>query len=138
MSDTPDTLSVAEQYAVEALLHPEGSNARRLLTWASIELPDRAARIAELEEDDEHRLKECERLREALCTVKAALEVVGNYSRSQAFHLGFEGNTFARDFAPFINLMGIHHKDPDYGKPTKPTGHIDTKDAPRRKKRQAA
>lgn len=129
---------IVAEFEAEAALHPEGSRARKLLTWAAFELPDRAARIAELEEDDDHRLKECEKLREALCTIKAALEVVGDYSRSQAFHLGFEGNTFARDFAPFINIMGIHHKDPDYGKPTKPTGHIDTKDAPRRKKKEAA
>lgn len=130
--------SVAAQYAAEALLHPEGSHVRKLLTWAAIELPDRAARIAELEADDCHRLTECERLREALCTIKASLAVIGDYSRSQAFHLGVEDNTFARDFAPFINIMGIHHKDPDYGNPTKPTGHIDTKDSPRRKNAKAA
>jgi len=129
---------VVEQYEDEARLHPVGSQARKLLYWAAIELPDRAERIAELEEDDDNRLKECEQLRQALCTIKAALEVVSNYARDQAFHLGFEGNTFARDFAPFINLMGIHHKDPDYGKPGKPTGHIDTKDLPRRKKKESS
>ena len=126
--------SVIEQYKEEALLHPEGSRARKLLNWASMELPDRAAIIIELEETDGERLKEGEKLREALCTIKAALEVVGNYAKDQAFHLGFEQNTFARDFAPFINLMGAHHKDPDYGKPNEPTGHIDTKNAPKRKK----
>ena len=130
--------SVIDQYTEEALLHPDGSRARKLLSWAAIELPDRAAIIVELEEDDDARLKENEKLREALCTIKAALEVVGNYAKDQAFHLGFEQNTFARDFAPFINLMGIHHKDPDYGTPAKPTGHIDTKNALRRKKKEAA
>ena len=130
-------MNVAQEYTAEALLHPEDSRARKLLTWAAIELPDRAARIAELEGDDDHRLKECERLREALCAIKAALEVVSGHALKSAFHLGFEGNTFARDFAPFINLMGIHHQDPDYGTPTKPTGHIDTKNAPRRKKAKA-
>lgn len=128
---------VIAQYKEEALLHPEGSRARKLLNWAAIELPDRAAIITELEEDDAARLRENEKLREALCTIKAALEVVGNYASDQAFHLGFEENTFARDFAPFINLMAIHHKDPDYGKPDKPTGHIDTKDTPKRKKKEA-
>lgn len=126
------------EFEAEAALHPQGSRARKLLTWAALELPDRAARIAELEEDDDHRLRECERLREALCTIKAALGVVGEYSRSQAFHLGFEENTFARDFSPFINLMGTYHKDPGYGDPTKPTGHIDTKSKATRKKKGAS
>lgn len=108
--------SVVEQYTAEALLHPEGSKARKLLNWAAMELPDRAARIAELEEDDDSRLKECEQLREALCTIKAALEVVGNYARNQAFHLGFESNTFSRDFAPFTNIMVAHGVEP-YAKP---------------------
>ena len=130
--------SVVEQYKAEALRHPEGSQARKLLNWAAIELPDRAAIMIELEEEANERLKENEKLREALCTVKAALAVVGSYARDQAFHLGFEQNTFARDFAPFINLMAVHHKDPDYGAPIKPTGHIDTKDAPRRKKKETA
>lgn len=127
---------VVSEYKAEALLHPVGSKARKLLNWAAIELHDRASYILELEGTDDERLKECEQLREALCTVKAALEVVAGYSRDQAFHLGFEGDTFARDFAPFINLMGIHHKDPDYGAPSKPTGHIDTKNSTKRKKKE--
>lgn len=126
-------MTTSDDFLAEAARHPDGSTARKLLTWAAIELPDRAERIAELEDDEGSRLRECEGLREALCTVKAALEVIGNYSRSEAFSMGKQNTTFGRDFAPFINLMGIHHKDPDYGTPTKPTGHIDTKDAKKRR-----
>lgn len=115
-----------DSLTAEAVLHPEGSRVRQLLQWAAVELPDRASRIEELEEDETSRLKECEQLREALCTIKAALAVVAEYSRAEAFSLGTQNTTFARDFAPFINLMA-HHGDPDYGKPGKPRPHVDTR-----------
>ena len=110
----------------EAALHPDGSRVRQLLQWAAVELPDRAARIEELEEDETSRLKECEQLREALCTIKAALAMVAEYSRAEAFSLGTQNTTFTRDFSPFVNLMA-HHGDTDYGKKEKPRPHIDTR-----------
>lgn len=106
-------MDVIAEFEAEASRHPKGSKARKLLAWAAIELPDRAARIAELEEAETTLLKEGESLREALCTIKSALEVVGNHARVAAFRM--DPDTFARDFAPFINIM-VANGVPPYAK----------------------
>ena len=119
-------MSTFDAFKTEADLHPVDSNVHKLLMWAYMQLQDNAAQIAELNEDDTSRSNENDQLRESLLTIKHALTVVAEYAGTQGFSLGKANTTFARDFAPFINIMN-HHSDPDYGKPGNPKPHIDTR-----------
>lgn len=123
--------------------------ADKLAVAGQVSLPDlrtlRAASVQmgnwfEANEELRARLESLEvdnlKYRIALKKVQEVSGMVARYAGLESHEFG--DSSFARDFAPFINLMGIHHKDPDYGTPIKPTGHIDTKQAPRQKKKEAA
>lgn len=95
----------------EAEQQPEGSRAKKLLTWASVHFADSADRIAELEREEQEKDKELESLRNALHSVKALLETVGKFCADKAFM--FDTEQFGRDMVGHINIMGAHG-DPDY------------------------
>lgn len=59
-------MTIKDDYLTEAALHPMGSNVRKMLTWAAMELEDRGLQIAELTDTDNARTAECEQLRRAL------------------------------------------------------------------------
>jgi len=115
----------------EAALQPDGSRAKRLLTWAEIHFGDSAERISELEEECTQMDIERENLRHALRVARDALEVVTKYCTARAYT--FEPDTFARDFAPHINLMGAQG-DPDYRKGELSCRHVDLREAKPKKK----
>ena len=121
-----------EEFNQEAELHPEGSRARKLLTWAAIELKDRGEQIEELIETDIARTAECEQLRRALVQGADQLESVVRFMRDAAFTM--DSTAFARDFSGWINLMGCSG-DSDYLTANKqnPCRHIDLREKPPRK-----
>ena len=63
--------------------------------------------------------------RAALKNINSALSDVSRYAGVEGHEMG--DSTFARDFAPWANLMAGAHCDPDYGKPEKPKLHRDTR-----------
>ena len=125
-------MTIKEYYLTEAALHPEGSNARKMLTWAALELEDRALQIAELTDTDNARAAECEQLRRALVQGADQLENVVRFMRDAAFTM--DSTAFSRDFAGWINLMGCSG-DSDYLTANKqnPCRHIDLREKPPRK-----
>jgi len=124
LNNKGNEMSVIQEMRDTAAAMEDGP-AKKMLIWAELELGERADQIFELEEEVKELFDESEKLREALCAIKAALQVVSGHAHSQAFKLS--GDMFTRDFAPFINLMGGHHGDPDYGKKTKPRPHKDAR-----------
>lgn len=125
--------NVMMQLREEAALQPEGSRAKRLLTWAEIHFGDTYERICELEECLEAANKEGEELREALCHIKATLEAVAGFAHAKAFK--FPADAFSRDLVGHINLMAAHG-DPDYLKSNgMSVRHVDTRSTPPRKKK---
>ena len=109
----------------EAALQPDGSRAKRLLTWAEIHFGDSAERISELEEDCTQMDIEREGLRHALRVARDALEVVVTYCSDRAYTLN--PDTFTRDFSGHINLMGAQG-DPDYKKGDLNCRHVDLRE----------
>lgn len=129
-------MSVIKEFEDEAALHPEGSRARKCLTWAAIELEDRRRHIEELEEDDDARLRECEQLRQCLTQAADQLELLAKYMRDGAFTIA--PDAFARDFSGWINLMA-GQGDPDYLKPDgQSIRHVDLREKAPRKKKETA
>lgn len=125
-------MTVLTELRAEAAKHPEGSPAKRLLTWAEIHFADSAERILELEEELTQMDIEREKLRHALGVVRDALDTIKGYANDQAFT--FREDTFARDFAPHINLMG-GHGDPDYMKGDMACRHVDLRSKSTAKKK---
>jgi hypothetical protein len=116
----------------EAALHPEGTRAKRLLTWAEIHFSDSAERILELEEELTAKDIECSNLRIALIKLRDVQEAMATYARDCTH--SFNPEIFSRDFAPFINLMG-GHGDPDYLKGDMSCRHVDLRQkAPKKTK----
>lgn len=94
--------------------HPADSEVARLLSWAELTMGDLHDRIFELEE--EVQLLEADKLRRvtALNEVRGLMGAMGDYILKENFDL--PASTFARDFAPFHNVMAHHGVEP-YAKP---------------------
>ena len=98
----------------EAAKHPAGSETASILAWAEIELGDRAERIFELE-DDQKRANECtSKYQLALKQLHEALGITAKYAGRESHEL--IADDFARDFAPYKNVMAYHGVEP-YVKP---------------------
>jgi Na+/phosphate symporter len=54
--------TIADKYNTEAEKHPEGSEARKLLQWAAIEIPDKGEYITEILEEHDHIVEENKRI----------------------------------------------------------------------------
>jgi hypothetical protein len=127
LSETADRLAVDGQVSIKDL---------RTLRAAAVQMGNWFEANQELREERDRLQADNATYRAALNSINEAASLVASLAGTTAHEMG--DATFARDFAPFINLMGIHHKDPDYGTPTKPTGHIDTKSVARRKTKVTA
>jgi hypothetical protein len=124
LEELADRLAVAGQVKLPDL---------RTLRAASVQMGNWFEANQELREQVDMLKADCIKYRMALGRVKDSMTVVARHAGLEAHEIN--DDDFARDFSPFINLMNLHG-DPDYGPPGKTTGHIDTKDAPRRKKKE--
>lgn len=91
----------------EIARHPADSDVARLLSWAELTMGDLHDRIFELEE--EVRLLEADKLRRvtALNEVRNSLGAMSDHILRENFDM--PADTFARDFAPFQNVMAQGH-----------------------------
>ena len=98
----------------EIVKHPADSEVARLLSWAELTMGDLHDRIFELEE--EVKLLEADKVRRvtALNEVRGLMGAMGDYILKENFDL--PASTFARDFAPWRNVMAHHGIEP-YAKP---------------------
>jgi len=126
LEEMADRLAVAGQVKLPDL---------RTIRAASVQMGNWFEANQDLREQAEQLKADSLKYRTALGQVKDAMTMVARHAGLAAHEFG--DDDFARDFSPFINLMN-RHGDLDYGPPGKPTGHIDTKDAPRRKKKETA
>lgn len=104
-------MTVITELREAAAQQPDGSAAKRLLTWAEIHFADSAERILELEEEVTQMDIECENLRIAIIKMRGVLEAMSGYANDCAYAVS--PDIFSRDFSGFINLMA-GHGDPDY------------------------
>ena len=74
---------------------------------------------------------ERENLRIALIKLGTVHEAMANYARNCAHAISTD--IFQHDFAPFINLMGVHG-DPDYQKDELSCRHVDCRETKLKKK----
>lgn len=116
--------TVTSELRDEAAQQPEGSRAKRLLTWAEIHFSDCADRILELEDDCKAVQAEADGLRQALSRLHTALEGAAQFARDA--HFALDPELFSRDYCGHINLMGASG-DPDYLKGALSCRHIDTR-----------
>lgn len=123
------------QLREEAALQPDGSRAKRLLTWAEIHFGDTFERILELEEEATQMDIERENLRIAILKMREMHQAMADYAQGCARSLN--GEIFSRDFSGWINLMA-GHGDPDYLKSNgQSVSHVDLRSKPPRKKKEA-
>jgi hypothetical protein len=95
----------------EAKKHKADSEIGRLLGWAEIHIGDQFDRICELEEEIAL-LEQDKTMRvTALTETRHTLGVVCNYILKENFDLPLE--TFARDFAPWQNVLNANGLKPD-------------------------
>jgi hypothetical protein len=80
--------------------------------------------LQEAIEENESLLSDCKKMHAGLLKIDAAATQIGGIAFDA---LPVTSYTTLRDHSSHINLMGAHHKDPDYGKPNKPRPHIDTR-----------
>lgn len=94
--------------------HPADSEVARLLSWAELTMGDLHDRIFELEE--EVKMLEADKMRRvtALNEVRGLMIAMSNYILHENFDMPVD--TFAKDFAPFRNVMAHHGVEP-YAKP---------------------
>ena len=99
----------------EIVKHPADSDVARLLAWAELTMGDLHDRIFELEE--EVRLLEADRLRRvtALNEVRYRLGAMSDYILRENFDM--PADTFARDPAPFKNVIAQGHAVAHHGAP---------------------
>jgi hypothetical protein len=89
--------------------HPADSDVARLLSWAEMQMGDLHDHIFELEE--EVKLLRDDKLRrvKALNEIRNLMVAMSDYILKENFDLPMD--TFARDFAPWRNLMAHHGID---------------------------
>lgn len=75
---------------------------------------DALERIKHLEAELFQSQNDCAKYRCALLNIHEALSIVGKHAMLQGHEISAQD--FARDFAPFINVM-VHHKVEPYAKP---------------------
>ena len=94
--------------------HPADSEVARLLSWAELTMGDLHDRIFELEE--EVKLLEADKVRRvtALNETRGLMMAMSDYILKENFDLPMD--TFAKDFAPWRNVMAAHGVEP-YAKP---------------------
>jgi len=86
--------------------HGAGSQLQKLLCWAELHIADQFSQITELEQELKQAEVENGQLRMALHLSSGALEVVHKFTKAKAFEI--PPDTFARDFAPWTNIMAAN------------------------------
>lgn len=86
--------------------HSADSSVGKLLAWAEIHIGDQFDRICELEDETKELAAENEKLRMALSCVGELMNEVGKFIQSENFEIS--PDTFARDFAPWRNIMAAN------------------------------
>jgi len=94
--------------------HPADSEVARLLSWAELTMGDLHDHIFELEEEVKLLREDKERRCRALNETRGLMQSMCDYILHENFDLPME--TFAKDFAPWQNIMAAHGVEP-YAKP---------------------
>ena len=95
----------------EAAKHEAGSDLQKILCWAELHIGDQFDRISELEGEEERLTKEVESLRTSMLCFSELLGEAGKYLQSSARQ--FDPIEFAKDLAPWRNLMAANGLKPD-------------------------
>lgn len=96
--------TVTQRMAAVAETLPAGSEARKMLAWAAIELDDRAETIDDLEAEIQEYSDGYHALARALHKAKVALEDVNRDIHAALW----QPEPPAKDLAPFKNVMAAH------------------------------
>ena len=91
--------------------HPASSDLYKLIAWAELHIGDQFDRICELEEEIKELAADNERRCHALNQVRALLNGTSKYILDENFDMPVE--TFARDLAPWRNIMAANGMKPD-------------------------
>ena len=98
----------------EIVKHPADSEVARLLSWAELTMGDLHDHIYELEAEIELLREGKKRRRIALNETRGLMQAMCDYILKENFDMSME--TFAKDFAPWRNVMAAHGVEP-YAKP---------------------
>ena len=98
----------------EQAKHAPGSELQKLLCWAELHIGDQFDRICELEDELKAMTPDLEQRVRALNEVRGLMMAMSDYILKENFSLPMD--TFARDFAPWRNVMAAHGVEP-YAKP---------------------
>lgn len=85
---------------------PSDSEERKLLNWAEMQVGDFLDRIAELEEENRQLIEDKRRRMKALDATRRVLDEVIKMILSENFEM--PDDVFAKDLAPFRNVMAFH------------------------------
>ena len=100
----------------EQAKHAPGSELQKLLCWAELHIGDQFDRICELEDELKAMAPDIEQRVRALNEVRGLMMAMSDYILKENFSLPME--TFARDFAPWRNVMAANGMNQD-GSPVK-------------------
>lgn len=124
-----DHESITARLQAAGLQH-RGTDLGGLLQWAMLHIASQDEALADTREALAAEERERRRLEVALHHAKAAIEQAMDAVSGAIF----TPPEFASDHAPHINLMGAHHKDPDYiGAGGKAVRHTDVRGVAPRK-----
>ena len=98
----------------EIAKHSSDSDIARLLSWAELTMGDLHDHIYELEAEIELLREDKKRRRIALNETRGLMQAMCDYILKENFDMSME--TFAKDFAPWRNVMAAHGVEP-YAKP---------------------
>ena len=104
-------MTVITEIREELTKHAATSNIARLLSWAELHTGDQFDRICELEEELKQSNAEADNLRMALHLATGGLDVIRGYMKSENVEIAH--SVFAKDFAPWTNIMSAHGMKPD-------------------------
>ena len=90
----------------EQTRHEAGSKLQKLLCWAELHIADQFDAISELEDEAKRLIKENESLRVAMRCFSELLGEADKFLQRESFEFG--ADVFAKDFAPWRNIMAAH------------------------------
>lgn len=106
----------------------------KLLRWAAMHIQDQQEVIEAGNNEEAYLLAENKAMH---ASIKVIMQQADDLSAAAFDAMPKRDYVGTVDSSGYINIMGVHHKDPDYmTKGGLPTAHKDTKDAPVRKVRK--
>ena len=109
-------MTMMDRLREEQAKHEPGSELQKLLCWAELHIADQFDRISELEDEAASMSQELQQRVRALNEVRGLLMATGDYILKENFSVPCD--TFARDFAPWRNIMAANGMNQD-GTPVK-------------------